>query len=373
MRFRLPFMRSTPADVERADVDAVVDWDADIRRRRLLIGGGVAVVVIASLAWVLLTVSGSSGQASPSPGADPGAARVAQDMTGLDPELLVTDALAASGPEAMRLNAEIPVSTLPNPAMPAFAPITVAPDLATAEDCLTAAIFYEAGYETLDGQRAVGQVVLNRVRHPFYPKSVCGVVLQGFQRPTGCQFSFTCDGAWAAVPDPRRYAEVRAVARAALGGYVHRAVGSATHYHAAYVLPYWAPRLVKVYVSGLHIFYRFPGYIGTAASMRGKYAGQEVIPDERAVLRTTPAEGVVEPLAIEVATIDLPPLSASVPTPEPQVAMADASAPTASPGAASETRQEAAAPAEPERKPPVSYRDDRPLVRPPSSVRRGGW
>ena len=367
MRFRLPLIRSTQDDVESVEA-----WDADIRRRRWIIGGCVTLLVLASVAWVLLTAWRSPGTGPQTPIAGAPSAPVAQSLAGLNPALLVSDALAASGPEALKLNAAIPISTLPNPALPAFAAITDPRDLSTAEDCLTAAVYYEAGYELLDGQRAVAQVVLNRVRHPFYPKSVCGVVLQGFQRPTGCQFSFTCDGAWAAPADPKRFADARVVARAALDGYVHRAVGSATHYHAAYVLPYWAPRLVKVYVSGLHIFYRFPGYIGTAAAMKGRYAGQEVIPEARVLMRTSLEDPVVEDApVIEVASLVVAPLPTPSPTgavQAPLVTPIEAPAPAASAG-----HDAVARPVEPERRTPVSFRDDRPLVRPPAGIPKRGW
>ena len=72
-------------------------------------------------------------------------------------------------------------------------------DRARALECLTAAIYYEAASESDDGQRAVAQVVLNRVRHPAFPGTVCGTVYQGSER-AGCQFSFACDGAMARAP-----------------------------------------------------------------------------------------------------------------------------------------------------------------------------
>ncbi|QNG49031.1 cell wall hydrolase [Sphingobium yanoikuyae] len=142
-------------------------------------------------------------------------------------------------------------------------------------DCLTAAVYYEAGNEPLDGQRAVAQVVLNRVRHPAYPHSVCGVVFQGAERPTGCQFTFACDGALAREPVPPLWARAREVASAALGGYVHAPVGWATHYHANYVVPYWAASLSKVAALGTHIFYRWQGGWGEAKAFSAPYSGQE--------------------------------------------------------------------------------------------------
>ncbi|HVQ10032.1 MAG TPA: cell wall hydrolase [Allosphingosinicella sp.] len=126
-------------------------------------------------------------------------------------------------------------------------------------ECLTQAIYYEARSESEDGQRAVAQVVLNRVRHPSYPNSVCGVVFQGSHRSTGCQFSFTCMGMIGPIGDPRSWDRARRIAAQALSGSVYRPVGLATHYHTTAIRPYWAPSLVRQIVLGAHIFYRTPG------------------------------------------------------------------------------------------------------------------
>ncbi|MFA9201151.1 MAG: cell wall hydrolase, partial [Cypionkella sp.] len=137
--------------------------------------------------------------------------------------------------------------------------------------------YYEAGFEPMAGRRAVAQVVLNRMRHKAFPKSVCGVVYQGHTRP-GCQFSFTCDGSLRRRPDPQAWLQAQSVARAALEGYVETSVGLATHYHANYVMPYWAPRLAKLTQIGAHIFYRWHGGWGRPAAYAGHYAGVESIP-----------------------------------------------------------------------------------------------
>jgi spore germination cell wall hydrolase CwlJ-like protein len=141
--------------------------------------------------------------------------------------------------------------------------------------CLSQAVYYEAAREPLDGQRAVAQTVLNRLRHPEYPKSVCGVVYQGSARTTGCQFSFTCDGSLRWAPEPALWRRARQVAEEALNGHVAREVGSATHYHADYVAPYWAPTLVKLKQIGAHIFYRWTGPYGQPPAFTGRYAGGE--------------------------------------------------------------------------------------------------
>ena len=107
-------------------------------------------------------------------------------------------------------------------------------DQARALQCLTAAIYYEAASEPDAGQRAVAQVVLNRVAHPAWPNTVCGVVYQGSER-TGCQFSFACDGSMARRPMAVFWDRARRVAADALAGYVYAPVGLATHYHTSAV------------------------------------------------------------------------------------------------------------------------------------------
>jgi len=131
-------------------------------------------------------------------------------------------------------------------------------------ECLAEAIYYEARSQSADGQRAVAQVVLNRVRHPAYPNTVCGVVYQGSTRYTGCQFTFTCDGSMNRPINAAAWDRARQIADAALHGSVYRPVGLATNYHIIAISPYWAPSLVPQIVLGAHIFYRRPGYGGSA-------------------------------------------------------------------------------------------------------------
>jgi spore germination cell wall hydrolase CwlJ-like protein len=177
--------------------------------------------------------------------------------------------------QAVAINAAIPVAAGPNPAARAFLLNAGGDDRTRALECLTAAVYYESAIEPTEGQRAVAQVVLNRVRHPAYPKSVCGVVFQGHERSTGCQFTFTCDGALARTPHAGLWKKAREIAMAALGGYVHAPVGWATHYHTNWVVPYWSSSLTKVAVVGTHIFYRWAGSWGTGSAFRGRYAGAE--------------------------------------------------------------------------------------------------
>ena len=122
--------------------------------------------------------------------------------------------------------------------------------------CLTQAVYYEAASEPREGQEAVAQVVLNRLKHPAFPKSVCGVVFEGSQRGAGCQFTFTCDGSLARAPVSWRWDAAEQVATAALAGHVASEVGASTHYHAAWMTPYWSASLVRTQRIGGHIFYR---------------------------------------------------------------------------------------------------------------------
>ncbi len=178
--------------------------------------------------------------------------------------------------DALALNAAVPISNLANPAARPFVlHANSAADRQRSIDCLTAAIYYEAATEPLDGQRAVAQVVLNRMRHPAYPSTVCGVVFEGAQRYTGCQFSFSCDGSLRRAPMASLWERARQVAQAALEGYVYAPVGWSTHYHANYVVPYWASSLVKADVVGNHIFYRWRGGWGRAPAFVSRHAGAE--------------------------------------------------------------------------------------------------
>ena len=147
-------------------------------------------------------------------------------------------------------------------------------DRARAADCLALAALAEAGGDDA-GQRAVIQVVLNRVRHPAFARTVCGVVFEGSQRQTGCQFTFTCDGSL-----DRRYSEAsRAAAlqraQEALGGRTFAPVGIATHYHTDWVYPWWSPRLTKIAQVQTHLFFRWPGYWGSAKAANMAYRGSE--------------------------------------------------------------------------------------------------
>jgi spore germination cell wall hydrolase CwlJ-like protein len=144
-------------------------------------------------------------------------------------------------------------------------------------ECLSQAVYYEARGETPSGQAAVAQVVLNRVRHPAFPKSICAVVFQG-TRTSSCQFSFACDGASHHPLDSLAWRRAEKVAAKALDGGVMSEVGNATHFHAAGVNTGWGPSLLKVAQIGSHIFYRFGGHAGGSQMFHG-----DVKPSDKAV------------------------------------------------------------------------------------------
>ncbi len=205
--------------------------------------------------------------------------------------------------EAQAINAGIPVSTAPVEIAHPFLLRSISNAASTgtaladldnrtrALDCLTAAVYYEAASENDRGQAAVAQVVLNRVRHPAFPKSVCGVVYEGWERATGCQFTFTCDGALARRPSQGGWLRARRIALAALDGAVEPTVGTATHYHADWVVPYWAPSLEKVTTIGAHVFYRWKGYWGKRSAFSGAYAGEPIGKTGPAILYDVPQDG----------------------------------------------------------------------------------
>ena len=179
--------------------------------------------------------------------------------------------------QAVAFNATIPFSRDPNPAARPFLFAGSETDLARATDCLAAAEIFEAGDDAV-GEEAVAQVVLNRVRHPAFPKTVCGVVFQGQERRTGCQFTFSCDGALARTPGEAAWGRARDIARAALAGKVYKPVGHATHYHTDWVVPYWSSSLDKIGAVGTHLFFRWRGWWGTPPAFRqSKETGEPLI------------------------------------------------------------------------------------------------
>lgn len=175
-------------------------------------------------------------------------------------------------------------------------------------DCLAQAVYYEARGETPAGQAAVAQVVLNRVRHPAFPKSICAVVFQGAQRGRGCQFSFACDGSTRGPRETGAWERAKRVASRAFDGQVMAGVGNATHFHVTSVQPGWT-NLMRVAQVGAHVFYRFGGRSGSAKSFTDKHEPQlaDIAPvavDDAAaqvILASAPATLSDAPLAVDAA------------------------------------------------------------------------
>jgi spore germination cell wall hydrolase CwlJ-like protein len=211
-------------------------------------------------------------------------------------------------------------------------------------DCLADAVYYEARGETPAGQAAVAQVVLNRVRHPAFPKSVCAVVFQGARDGSGCQFSFACDGSMDRGREPTAWRRSREVAAHALSGFVMPGVGNATHFHVAGIDPGWGPRLLRVAQIGLHVFYRFGGYAGSPGSFNGRpqpssadAAPHTVYASMLPVPETTTADGRVHSQYIlasaTVTSAPKPAETTQAPKPDAQAPIATAPAAAATPHA----------------------------------------
>lgn len=174
-------------------------------------------------------------------------------------------------------------------------------DKARALQCLTTAIYYEAATEPEDGQRAVAQVILNRVRHPTFPGTVCGVIYQGSEK-AGCQFSYACDGSMARAPSHTYWNRAARIAAAALAGEVFAPVGMATHYHTHAVTPRWNTSLVMTGVFGAHFFHRWKGYWGTPAAFTQRYRGGEPLPAPKPRAQTAAVETVAPPQPVTPPT-----------------------------------------------------------------------
>jgi spore germination cell wall hydrolase CwlJ-like protein len=164
----------------------------------------------------------------------------------------------------------IAIAALSAPARANAAPLPEKPEIAADApasrsynkeiECLTAAIYFEAGGEPVRGQNMVAQVVLNRVESRFYPDSVCDVVYQNAHRRNACQFSFACDDLTDEFSEPAAHAMARKIAvfafncdedcKASRGE-----IAQSTHYHADYVAPFWSKKLQKTGKVGSHIFY----------------------------------------------------------------------------------------------------------------------
>ncbi|MFD0982485.1 cell wall hydrolase [Tropicimonas aquimaris] len=125
-------------------------------------------------------------------------------------------------------------------------------------ECLAEALYFEARGESVKGQFAVAEVILNRVKSPLYPNTVCGVVNQGTGKRYQCQFTYTCDGNPENINEPSAFRRVGKVARLMLNGAPRLLTGGATHYHTTAVRPSWSKKFPRTADIGDHRFYRHP-------------------------------------------------------------------------------------------------------------------
>jgi spore germination cell wall hydrolase CwlJ-like protein len=141
-----------------------------------------------------------------------------------------------------------------------FQPATLSASAAASaeRECLAKAIYYEARSETLAGQVAVADVIVNRTRSQHYPDTICGVVFEGSHRSTGCQFTFTCDGSMRHKPRGLAWTQANMIAAQVMMGLARSTTHGSTHYHTTEVAPVWSASLIETTRIGAHIFYRFP-------------------------------------------------------------------------------------------------------------------
>ena len=250
-----------------------------------------AALVLLPIALLALAGTLPGPAASPPPVSPVGTAEPMPDLPASPEDTVVLSELTAT--DARARNAAVEFAAV-GPGTPSpFRFDGGAADRLRARDCLALAGMAEAGGGDGD-QRAVMQVILNRVRHPAFARTVCGVVFEGAQRPTGCQFSFTCDGSLARRYSDAAWRAARDRAEQMLGGATHAPVGNATHFHADYVYPWWSDQLDKVAQVGAHIFFRWRGFWGSRSALSARYAGGE--PDPLRLRETALVTAAANPL-----------------------------------------------------------------------------
>lgn len=270
---------------------------------RAVIFGISAASIFVPIALVGMQNDGSANPAGSNRGTVPRIVAKAE-LPSVEP----TAFISLAPQNARAFNAQVPFSTAPNPAAkPYHLQATDPADFIRATDCLAAAVIYEAGDDPV-GQRAVAQVVLNRMRHPAFPKTVCGVVFQGAERRTGCQFTFTCDGALARRYATPAWSRAQKLAEGFLKGEIEPRVGMATHYHTDWVVPYWSASLDKISEINTHLFFRWTGWWGTPPAFRGNHAGTEPVIAQLAALSVAHVKDgmAADQSLIEVAALELP-------------------------------------------------------------------
>ena len=256
-----------------------------LRPRQLPILAAIGVDIV-TLVLAAAWLGGAWPLPAPSESAHPRAAVVRPAIPGaastsVAPQALPSALEPLTPEQAQQINAAVPISNLPNPPAEPFRLATASStDRAAAETCLTMAVYYEVGNQSDQSQAAVAQVVLNRLRHPLFPKTVCGVVFEGSDASDGMRAlqPLRATARCGERPNPALWRRAGQVAERALDGYVEPSVGEATHFHADYVVPYWQSSLIKVAQIGPVIFYRWPGPLGMPVSFHGEYAGLEQAP-----------------------------------------------------------------------------------------------
>lgn len=124
--------------------------------------------------------------------------------------------------------------------------------------CLAEALYFEARGESVKGQFAVAEVIMNRVDSARFPNSVCGVIHQGTGRKYQCQFTYTCDGHAEVIAEPKAFVRVGKVAKLVISGAPRALTSGATYYHTKAVSPKWSRKFARTTTIGVHHFYRHP-------------------------------------------------------------------------------------------------------------------
>ena len=172
------------------------------------------------------------------------------------------------------------------------------------KQCLATAIYYEARSETYSGQLGVAEVIVNRVNDHRYPNSICEVVFQGATRTTGCQFTFTCDGAMNKKPRGAKWDKAQSIAAHVMMGLNEKKTAGATHYHATYVNPVWNSGLIKTKKIGTHIFYRFQR--GNEWSVATARQAARLAQRRAGISTIVPADAAVKPETEVLTPVDAP-------------------------------------------------------------------
>ena len=130
------------------------------------------------------------------------------------------------------------------------------PKLNAQAACLAEALYFEARGESVKGQFAVAEVIMNRVDSKLFPNSICGVIHQGTGRKYACQFTYTCDGHPEVIREKAAYARVAKVANIMAQGGARPLTSGATYYHTHRVSPSWSRKFARTTSIGFHHFYR---------------------------------------------------------------------------------------------------------------------